>query len=152
MIEPVGRFVLPMSPIQSRRGFGDMYFWMMTSIHNIWVEMRRHLAFAASAFAKKNIFLIPHPPSDFGFAIWSHFTQGRNFSSFFPFHRKFVQILFVFFRINLGIHASAIQYTGIASKTDLINTSLLALNIHLLHQLFTLISNLASSQFQSSFL
>ena len=82
---------------------------MMNSIHKIWVEMSRHPTFAAKAFAKKKIFFIPHPPSDFGLAIWSHFTQGSTFYSFFPVHRNVVQILLVLFTIDLGIHASANQ-------------------------------------------
>ena len=86
-----------------------MYLGMITSVHKLWVEMSHHPAFAAKAFAKKNIFFIPHPPSNFGLAIWSHFTQGSTFCSFFPIHRKVVQILFVLFRIDLGIHAGANQ-------------------------------------------
>ena len=82
IIEPFGRLVFPMSLIQSRRGVGVMYFWMMTSVHKLWVEMTRYPAFAANAFAKKNIFFIPQPPSDFGWAIWSHFTQGSTFFLF----------------------------------------------------------------------
>ena len=71
--------------------------------------MSHQPTFAAMAFAKKKVFLMPQPPIEFGLEIWSHFTQGSTFCSFFPDHRKVVQILFVVFMIDLGIHASAIQ-------------------------------------------
>ena len=108
--------------------------------------------FAAKAFAKKAVFFMPQPPKALGLAIWSHFTHGRTFWSFFPAHRKDEHILLDFIKIDLGIHANSIQYTGIASNTDLINTNLPALESHLLHQLLIMDSILESSQFQSSFL
>ena len=104
-----GGFLDPISLIQSRIGVGDMYFWVMTSIHRLWVEMSLHPSFVARAFAKKGVFLIPHPPNAFGYAIWSHFIHGRTFWSFFPNHRKFEHILLDLFKIDLGIHANAIQ-------------------------------------------
>ena len=92
------------------------------------------------------------PPNAFGLAIWFHFTHGGTFWSFFPSHRKYEHILLDFIKIDLGIHANAIQYIGIASSTDLIKTNLPALESHLLHQLLILDSSFASSQFQSSLL
>ena len=81
----------------------------MTYVHKIWVEMSHHPTFAAKSFEKNKIFFKPQPPRDFGLAIWSHFTQGSTFFSFFPIHRNIVQIIYVLFKIDLGIHASAIQ-------------------------------------------
>ena len=81
----------------------------MTYVHRLWVEMSLQPIFAAKSFAKKEVFFMPQPPITFGLAIWSHLTQGRTFWSFFHDHRKVEQIIQDLFRIDLGIHANAIQ-------------------------------------------
>ena len=68
-MDPIGGILDPISFIQSKIGVGEMYFWVTTSIHRIWVEMSLYPSFAASAFQKKGVFFIPQPPNAFGRAI-----------------------------------------------------------------------------------
>ena len=65
-MEPIGGFFDPISLIQSRIEVGEMYFWVMTSVHRIWVEMSLHPSFATSTFAKKGVCFIAQPPNAFG--------------------------------------------------------------------------------------
>ena len=88
MIEPFGIFELGRSLIQSRRGVGAMYLWVITYVQRLWVEISLQPTFAAKIFANRRVFFRPHPPNSFGLSIWSHFTQGRTLYSLFPVQRK----------------------------------------------------------------
>ena len=93
MMDPLLCFLNSKSLIQSRIEVGVMYLWVITSIHRLYVVMSLHPNFAAKALAKKVVFLMPQPPNAFGLAIWSHFTHGRTFWSFFSAHRKYEHII-----------------------------------------------------------
>ena len=117
--------------IQSSKGTRSIYFLLTTMVHKLFSEITLHMDFVAKA--KENLFscLMPHPPHSLGFAIELQATHGRNFLSSFLDQRKLLQMLLILLRMPMGTHAKLIQYTGIASRTDLIRTSLPALESHL---------------------
>ena len=62
MMDPFGDFLVPISLIQSKIEVGEMYLWIMTYAHKLWVEMSLHPNFDAKVFAKKEVFLCPSLP------------------------------------------------------------------------------------------
>ena len=69
MMDPFGGFLDPVSLIQSKIGVGEMYLWIMTYVHRLWVEMSLHPNFVAKYFAKKEVFFMPQPSNAFDLAI-----------------------------------------------------------------------------------
>ena len=61
-MDPFGGFFDSIFLIQSKIGAGEMYLWIMTYVHKLWVEMSLHRNFHAKAFAKKEVFLCPSLP------------------------------------------------------------------------------------------
>ena len=85
-----------------------MYLWMMTSVHRLWVEMSLHPNFDAKAFAKKEVFLCPSLPMLLVLQFDPILPREEPFDLFSD-HRKVEHILLDLFKIDLGIHANAIQ-------------------------------------------
>jgi hypothetical protein len=129
-----------------------MYFWITTLVQRFSEEISFQLKFSCKGFGEKWMFFRPQPPRAFGVAMVSHLTHGNTKLSLEPAHKKFETKLSNFFQTPFGIHAKDIQYTGMASRTDLTNTNRPALDNHLKLHTFNIFSNFSMSQDQSSFL
>jgi len=116
---------------QSNNFCGQIYLWYEMWVHRFWLVNKVQPILAAKAWANRGRSFSPHPPHFFGNAIFFQLIQAKILLSWFPFQRYQLHSCCKRDRIFLGIHASAIQKTGVASRTDLIRTSLPTLDKYL---------------------
>lgn len=129
-----------------------MYLWYDINVQRFCLVSKVHPIFVASAWAKDVRSLRPHPPHIFGIAILSYLIHAKTRLSCPLFQRYLQQIFLRWARIPIGIQAKAIQYIGVASRIDLMSTSLPDLDRNLWLQWDILFSNLDISQVQSAIL
>lgn len=112
---------------------------------------RRQRFWLASARAKGQISLSPHPPRFFGTTMEDQLAKRKLPRDLWPAH-KYLQLILILSIIPLGMATMEFQYTGILSKTDLSSTRWLPLDKVLLTQEEILASTLRISHPQSFFL
>lgn len=78
---------LARSLIQSRVVLGEIYYWIITFVHNLVEDTRHHPVFIAKSFEKRKIFFNPHPPIAFKTKILSYRAHGIIYFSLFPHHK-----------------------------------------------------------------
>jgi hypothetical protein len=88
---------------------GVTYFCSRTTDHKFYNLIRCQEHFVANILEKRNRFLRPHPPIDFGVVILCHRIQGITKWSLCPCHRKREHIRCAFSIIHFGIQDRAIQ-------------------------------------------
>jgi len=135
----------PGSWIQSMTCKGHMYLWYEIDDQRFCLVSKVHPIFAAKACAKYDRSFRPQPTHFLGIAMLSQLIHAKTRVSCPPFQRYLQHICLRWASIPLGIHAKAIQNTGVASNTDLMSTNVPALDRKRWLQCEILFSNLEIS-------
>jgi len=137
---------------QSILSWGQIYLWYDKRDHRFWLVSKDQPILAARAWEKRGRSFKSHPPHLFGNVIFCQLIQTNMHLSWFPAQRYPLYKFCKRANICLGIHARAIQKTGVASRIDLISTNLPTLDRYLWLQQLSLFSNFVTSQTQSAIL
>jgi hypothetical protein len=79
------------------------HFYIITSCQRIGIIRHLHKRFVSKPFPKIKMFLITHPPSFLGFAIFFQFVRWIPSFSFLTVHRKIHNLFLILFSTLLGI-------------------------------------------------